>query len=75
MRRLRAKKLQPEIHCPACDGTGFPPVPQPEQPGRKIYPAPCTQCHGKGRIPLLPVQYANEHSHEQETHEQGLPLL
>jgi hypothetical protein len=30
------------------NGTGFPPVRQPE-PGRRIYPAPCRQCGGKGR--------------------------
>jgi len=31
-------------------GTGFPTVKQPVQPGRKIYPAPCKQCFGKGRL-------------------------
>jgi DnaJ-class molecular chaperone len=40
-----------EIKCPECDGTGFAPVKQPVQPGRKIYPAPCKKCGGKGRIP------------------------
>jgi len=40
----------PEIKCPECDGTGFAPVEQPVQPGRKIYPAPCKKCGGKGRI-------------------------
>jgi DnaJ-class molecular chaperone len=40
-----------EIKCPACDGTGFSKVTQPAQPGRKIYPAPCEKCGGKGRIP------------------------
>jgi DnaJ-class molecular chaperone len=39
-----------EIKCPACDGTGFPTVTQPVQPGRKIYPTPCEECGGKGRI-------------------------
>jgi DnaJ-class molecular chaperone len=40
----------PEHRCPACDGTGFQAVTQPVQPGRKIYPAPCKECGGKGRI-------------------------
>jgi hypothetical protein len=50
MRRSRSKFVVTETNCPACEGTGFPLVPQPEQAGRKIYPAPCTQCFGKGRI-------------------------
>jgi DnaJ-class molecular chaperone len=41
---------QTEIKCPACDGTGFPTVTQPVQPGRQIYPRPCEECGGKGRI-------------------------
>jgi DnaJ-class molecular chaperone len=36
--------------CPACDGIGFPKVAQPVQPDRRIYPAPCKMCGGKGRI-------------------------
>jgi DnaJ-class molecular chaperone len=39
-----------EIRCPACDGTGFPKVTKGVSPGRKIYPAPCKECRGKGRI-------------------------
>lgn len=39
-----------EIKCPACNGTGYPVVMQPVQPGRKIYPAKCKKCGGKGRI-------------------------
>src|ERR1700694_1039627 len=39
-----------EIKCPACGGTGYPVVIQPVLPGRKIYPAPCKKCGGKGRI-------------------------
>jgi DnaJ-class molecular chaperone len=40
-----------EQECPACNGTGYPVVMQPVRPGRKIYPAPCKKCGGKGRIP------------------------
>jgi DnaJ-class molecular chaperone len=40
-----------EQECPACNGTGYPVVTQPVQPGHKIYPAPCKNCGGKGRIP------------------------
>jgi hypothetical protein len=49
-----------EIKCPACNGTGYPVVVQPVQPSRKIYPAPCKKCGGKGRItrrPSLPRQF------------------
>jgi DnaJ-class molecular chaperone len=46
------KKRRPSEHdCPACNGTGFPEVVQPTQPGVRIYPAQCKECHGKGRIP------------------------
>ncbi len=33
----------------ACNGKGFSPVQEPE-PGRRIYPAPCRKCGGKGRL-------------------------
>jgi DnaJ-class molecular chaperone len=39
-----------ERKCAHCKGTGFPKVKQPIQPDRKIYPAPCQRCMGKGRI-------------------------
>jgi DnaJ-class molecular chaperone len=39
-----------EHKCPECNGTGFPVVPQPARPDRKIYPVRCTNCDGKGRI-------------------------
>jgi DnaJ-class molecular chaperone len=38
-----------EEKCPACNGTGFPTVKQPD-PGRRIYPPPCKTCGGKGRM-------------------------
>jgi hypothetical protein len=53
MKRPRPEKTETEINCPACGGTGFPKVTQPGQPNRKIFPAPCAKCHGKGRISLL----------------------
>jgi hypothetical protein len=44
------KKPRPvEIECKACSATSFPPVRQPA-PGRRIYPAPCRKCGGKGRV-------------------------
>ncbi|MEA2823000.1 MAG: hypothetical protein QOJ86_5004 [Bradyrhizobium sp.] len=39
-----------ERKCPACNGRGFPAVKQPVDSGRKIYPARCASCDGKGRI-------------------------
>jgi DnaJ-class molecular chaperone len=39
-----------ELKCPACKGTGFPAVKQPVEPGRKIYPARCEKCDGKGWV-------------------------
>jgi DnaJ-class molecular chaperone len=50
MKILKSEDAPAEIKCPACDGTGFPKVSQPAEPGRKIYPPPCKQCLGKGRI-------------------------
>jgi DnaJ-class molecular chaperone len=40
-----------EKRCAACDGTGVLAAIQPVQPGRGIYPPPCKECDGKGRIP------------------------
>jgi len=47
MKRLKAEDKLPEVKC---HGTGFPKVKQPVQPGRRIYPAPCKECAGKGRV-------------------------
>jgi DnaJ-class molecular chaperone len=38
-----------ELECANCNGTGFPATKQPTQPGRRIYPAPCEKCGGKGK--------------------------
>src|SRR4051794_16854663 len=48
MPKFSAKPKQ--FRCPACKGTGFPAVKQPAQPGRKIYPARCERCDGKGWV-------------------------
>ena len=48
MPKLSAKPA--ELKCPACKGTGFPAVKQPAEPGRKIYPARCERCDGKGWV-------------------------
>jgi DnaJ-class molecular chaperone len=48
----KSKEAVAEIKCPACDGTGFSKVKQPAEPGHRIYPAPCKECAGKGRIAL-----------------------
>ena len=52
MKKLNPKEVNTEIECPECKGTGFPKVRQPVQPGRKIFPPPCKQCFGKGRIKI-----------------------
>jgi DnaJ-class molecular chaperone len=41
-----------EQRCPACNGTGFPQVRQPDKLGHRIFPAACVDCEGKGRIPV-----------------------
>ena len=40
-----------EVRCDACNGLGFPSVKQPATAGRRIYPAPCNKCLGRGRRP------------------------
>jgi DnaJ-class molecular chaperone len=46
----KPREVLTEIICAACDGTGFQKVEQPTERDRKIYPATCKECHGKGRI-------------------------
>jgi DnaJ-class molecular chaperone len=48
MPKLSAKPA--EFKCPACKGAGVRAVKQPAQPGRKIYPARCERCDGKGWV-------------------------
>jgi DnaJ-class molecular chaperone len=50
LRLNRNSEKVPEQHCPACDGRGVPAAKQPARPGRRIFPAPCKKCRGKGRI-------------------------
>ena len=46
---MKGLKIQEHV-CPACNGTGYPAVKQPVQPGRKIYPVKCKSCDGKGKV-------------------------
>jgi hypothetical protein len=48
--KARVAAAPPEVICPACDGTGFQKIKQSTEPGRKVYPAKCAVCLGKGRI-------------------------
>jgi len=53
LRRPERPNMTPKIRehtCLACNGTGFPLVLQPVQPGRKIFPVKCEACAGKGKI-------------------------
>ena len=50
MKLLKYGEPSTEVKCSACGGTGFPQIAQPAQAGRKIYPPPCKQCSGKGRV-------------------------
>jgi DnaJ-class molecular chaperone len=52
MKRPKPKEAVAEVKCAACNGTGNSKVKQPAQPGRKIYPAPCKECAGKGRVAI-----------------------
>jgi DnaJ-class molecular chaperone len=50
--RMKTRVANPtEQRCPACNGSGVLAVIQLVQPGRRIYPPPCGECDGKGRIP------------------------
>ncbi|HVI76670.1 hypothetical protein [Bradyrhizobium sp. URHC0002] len=49
MNGMRGSKIKEHV-CPACNGTGYPVVKQPVQPGRKIYPIKCKSCDGKGKV-------------------------
>lgn len=44
----------PEKKCVAWNGTGVSSSRGASQPGRKIYPARCEKCRGKGRVKVGP---------------------
>jgi DnaJ-class molecular chaperone len=46
----KAREASTEVICQACDGTGFQKLKQPTEPGRRIYPATCKECLGKGKL-------------------------
>ena len=52
MKRSKTEDTLIEGKCPSCAGTGFPKVEQPVEPIRKIFPAPCKECAGKGRLAI-----------------------
>jgi DnaJ-class molecular chaperone len=49
-REQRETSDKVEVLCDVCKGTGFQAVKQPAEPGRKIFPAKCPKCGGKGRL-------------------------
>jgi hypothetical protein len=53
MKKSKSKEVSAEVKCPACDGTGFPNVKQPVQPGRRIYTAPAR--NARSVAPCLPL--------------------
>ena len=50
IRKRDALSDEIEIKCEACDGTGVQIVKQPTEPSKRIYPARCKICGGKGRL-------------------------
>ena len=59
----RPLEVLTEVVCPACDGTGFQKAKQPTQPGRKIYPAKCEECLGRGEQAGFVAERTNEAAH------------
>lgn len=49
MVRYMKPKIKEHV-CPDCQGSGFTAVKQPARPGRRIHPARCKSCDGKGKI-------------------------
>ena len=43
-----------EVKCEACGGTGIQIAKQPSEPTKRIFPARCKVCEGKGRIRKVP---------------------
>jgi DnaJ-class molecular chaperone len=46
----RKRSPKSEVVCDECNGRGTPPRIKDSARGRKLYPAPCTKCQGKGRL-------------------------
>jgi DnaJ-class molecular chaperone len=46
----RKRSPKSEVVCDGCNGLGTPPRIKDGANGRKLYPAPCTKCQGKGRL-------------------------
>ena len=46
----RTRSPKSEVVCDECNGRGTPPRIKDSAKGRKLYPAPCTKCRGKGRL-------------------------
>ena len=49
-REQRQASTEVEVKCDACNGTGFQAINKAAQSGRRIYPATCPRCVGKGRV-------------------------
>jgi hypothetical protein len=48
--KIQRKRSKSEVVCDECNGRGTPPRIKDSAKGRKLYPAPCTKCQGKGRL-------------------------
>jgi hypothetical protein len=46
----KPREVLTEVYLHSLRWHGFEKVKQPTEPGRKIYPAKCKECLGKGRI-------------------------
>lgn len=51
-KQQRANAPETEVRCDVCKGTGLQAVNKPAQPGRRIFPAKCAKCGGKGRLKI-----------------------
>lgn len=48
----RANSRATEIRCDVCKGTGLQAVTKAAAPGRRIFPAKCPKCAGKGQLKI-----------------------
>jgi hypothetical protein len=49
LKKLREKLPISETACTACNGTGFAPVKQSSNPMKRVFPARCGKCDGRGK--------------------------